>query len=554
MKLIYFLMRYSRRYLLFAVLVGVISGTSSTGLLAIINASLRGGRTSTLLWTFVALCVIVPLSRITSEVLLARLGQGALFDLRIRLSQQILGVPLRRLEEIGAHRLLTALTDDVPSITGTVTLIPVLCINAAVVIGCLVYLGWLSWILHLCTLVFIAIGIASYQIPVVKAIRYFRLARKDGDNLFNHFRALTAGVKELKLHYNRRRAFVSDVLQETATSFRKHNLSGMFLYTMASSWGQLLVFIVIGLLLFAIPTLMSVSVESLTGYTLALLFMTSPLQVIMNSAPNLGRANIALNNVEELGLTLVNSSSEDELGRPSEQDPAWENLELINVTHTYQREGEENHFILGPVNLTFSRGDLVFITGGNGSGKTTLAKLLVGLYFPEAGEICLDGRPVTNDTRETYRQLFSVVFSDFHLFESFLGLDAPELDSKAQEYLVKLQLDHKVKVNQGALTTTDLSQGQRKRLALLTAYLEDRPIYIFDEWAADQDPLFKEVFYRQIVPELKSRNKGVVVISHDDRYYEAGDRIVKLEYGKIEYEKSIASPHLQPEIPVAHMR
>jgi putative pyoverdin transport system ATP-binding/permease protein len=541
MKLIYFFMRYSRRYLMFAVLAGVISGASSTGLLAIINASLRGRGSSTLLLAFVALCAIVPLSRIISEVLLAYLGQGALFDLRIRLSQQILGVPLRRLEEIGAHRLLTALTDDIPSVTGIVTLIPLLCINAAIVIGCLIYLGWLSWVMLLCVLFFMAIGIASYQIPIVKAMRYFKLSRKDGDDLFNHFRALTEGIKELKLHYSRRRAFVSDVLQETATNFRKHNLYGLSIYTAASSWGQLLVFIVIGLMIFAAPARINISVESLTGYTLALLFIMTPLQVIMNSAPNLSRANIALNNVEELGLTLATNSSEDELGRPSPANPTWNSLELAGVTHTYQREGEENHFTLGPINLAFSRGEIIFLTGGNGSGKTTLAKLLVGLYIPEAGEIRLDGSAVTNENREAYRQLFSVVFSDFYLFERFLGLDALELDSRAQDYLAQLQLSHKVEVKHGRLSTTDLSQGQRKRLALLTAYLEDRPIYLFDEWAADQDPLFKEVFYYHLLPDLKANGKTIFVISHDDRYYRVGDRVIKLDYGNVVSEKPTAS-------------
>jgi putative ATP-binding cassette transporter len=91
-------------------------------------------------------------------------------------------------------------------------------------------------------------------------------------------------------------------------------------------------------------------------------------------------------------------------------------------------------------------------------------------------------------------------------------------------------------VREGAFSTLALSQGQRKRLALLTAYLEDRPIYLFDEWAADQDPQFKEIFYHHLLPELRARNKTVLVITHDDRYYDVADRLIKLDYGKLVYD------------------
>jgi putative pyoverdin transport system ATP-binding/permease protein len=139
-----------------------------------------------------------------------------------------------------------------------------------------------------------------------------------------------------------------------------------------------------------------------------------------------------------------------------------------------------------------------------------------------------------------------VVFSDFHLFESLLGLEGPELDERAREYIGQLKLTPKIEVKDGALSTLDLSQGQRKRLALLTAYLEDRPVYLFDEWAADQDPLFKEVFYYQLLPELKAKGKTIVVISHDDHYYHVADRIVKLEYGAVEYDS--AATELEPAV------
>ncbi|HEV2735919.1 MAG TPA: ATP-binding cassette domain-containing protein, partial [Longimicrobiaceae bacterium] len=209
-------------------------------------------------------------------------------------------------------------------------------------------------------------------------------------------------------------------------------------------------------------------------------------------------------------------------------------------------------FTLGAIDLRVWQGETLFLVGGNGSGKTTLAKLLLGLYAPEEGELRFGGRPVTDADRADYVHQFAAVFSDFYLFESLLGMESPELDALASRYLSKLHLEHKVRVEGGKLSTTALSQGQRKRLALLTAYLEDRPIYLFDEWAADQDPVFKEVFYLELLPELKARGKTVIVISHDDHYYGVADRIIKLDYGRIEYDGSPAGFQYRPAgVPVA---
>ncbi|MGA9378446.1 MAG: cyclic peptide export ABC transporter, partial [Phormidium sp.] len=220
--------------------------------------------------------------------------------------------------------------------------------------------------------------------------------------------------------------------------------------------------------------------------------------------------------------------------------PSWHCLELRGVTHAYGSDRENLDFTLGPVDLKFKPGEVVFLIGGNGSGKSTLAKLITGLYIPESGKICLDEQQINQPNREWYRQHFSVVFSDFYLFERLLGFAQYNLDSVAEGYLRQLQLDHKVKVENGKLSTTALSQGQRKRLALLTAYLEDRPIYLFDEWASDQDPIFKELFYTEFLPKLRNKGKLVLVISHDDQYFDLGDRIIKLDYGKVIYDNAFA--------------
>lgn len=191
-------------------------------------------------------------------------------------------------------------------------------------------------------------------------------------------------------------------------------------------------------------------------------------------------------------------------------------------------------FTLGPIDQQFHPGEITFLVGGNGSGKTTLAKLLVSLCPPEEGKIILNGVTIEDVNCDYYRQLFSTIFSDFHLFDRLLETKYEnDLDKKGNELLTKLHLQHKVKVQNGAFTTLTLSQGQRKRLALAITYLENRPFLVFDEWAADQDPVFKKIFYYELLPELRAMGKTILVISDDDRYFHLTDRLVRMENGRL---------------------
>lgn len=514
-------------------IAGMGSGACNAALLAVINSAVQLDRSSsTLLWGFAGLCLVLPLARFTSEFLTNKLGQGVMYRLRMQLCSQILTAPLRHLEQIGMPRLMAALNDDVPAITAAVLTLPLVCVNTSLVIGCLVYMGILSPVLLLIVAGFMAIGIMSYQIPIAKVTNLFGLARRDADMLQEHFRALIEGAKELKVHSGRRRAFMTGGLEKTSSSFLRHNLSAQNLNSAASSWGQTLVFVVIGLILFLLPSVRHLNSTMKMAYALTLLYMTTPLQVVLNTLPHLSRANVALTKIEELGLTLAHEEPE-QLEERVFSATECKSLELKSIVHSYRQGGDTKDFVLGPIDLSFRAGEMVFVVGGNGSGKTTFMKLLTGLYVPKSGHILLNNEQISITKNEFYRQHFSSVFFDFYLFEQMLGLANPQLDDRAREYIAQLGLAHKVQIVDGTLSTTDLSQGQRKRLALLTAYLEDRPIYVFDEWAADQDANFKSLFYLRLLPELKAKGKTIFVISHDDRYYHVADRIIKLEEGKV---------------------
>jgi putative pyoverdin transport system ATP-binding/permease protein len=558
MNLIKFLLRTCKGMIILTTLTALLSGACNAALIALVNTSLSSAKWSitVLVWGFIALVLGKTITNIISQVLLARFAQGAVSDLRRDLTKKILGVPLRQLESLGTHRVLVALTDDVFNITQALLGIPIITVNLAILVGGAVYLGLLSWKILLGIGVLVVFGGISYRIMMTSAFKSLNAAREEEDRLFGYFRALTDGIKELKLHRARRNVFLTENIQDTTETFQEYNVEAECRFIYAQNWNHLLFYLLVGCVLFMMPKMQQVSHEALTGYVITILYLMGPLAGVMSSFSLFGRASVALQKVEALGLSLAAVSTEEVSVNKPEREAAFRSLELVNVQHAYRHEKEDTNFVLGPIDLKFGAGELVFLVGGNGSGKSTLAKIVTGLYFPEAGEIRWNGKRVDNSNRDDYRQLFSAIFSDFYLFENLMGLNRPDLDAKAREYLAQLHLDHKISVKNGKLSTTSVSQGQRKRLALLTAYLEDRPFYLFDEWASDQDPLFKDVFYTKLLPELKAKGKTCLVITHDDKYFHLADRVIKLDYGKMEQSNSvdgeILDSFITAGIPAAH--
>lgn len=552
MTLFKFIWRTCRRMMLLTTLLALISGACNAGLVAIVNIALTktGPVTTLIIGGFVAVGLGKLLTNFGSQVMLASFSQGAIAELRRGLIHKILSVPLRDLEQIGTPRILVALTDDVFNITQALMAIPIISVNVAMLLGGAVYLGWLSWKILLTVFGLIIIGGVGYRLFVASAYRCLHVARDEQDKLYSYFRALTEGIKELKLHRNRRGEFLTKNIQAATEIHQQHNVAAETRFIAAQTWNHFLYFAVIGLILFVAPVMGTFSQKTLTGYVLATLYLMGPLAGVLSSFSLFARAEIALQKVEKLGVSLSEHSTEVCAIDNTDTEVTFEKLELAGVVHSYHVEHEDSNFVLGPINLTFRPGELVFLVGGNGSGKSTLAKIITGLYLPEAGEIRLDGAPVTHKNRDEYRQLFSAIFADFYLFENLLGLKNSDLDEQAKVYLKQLHLHHKVKVANGALSTTAVSQGQRKRLALLTAYLENRPIYLFDEWASDQDPYFKRIFYTELLPDLKARGKTVLVISHDDKYFDIADRLIKLDYGKIVTETEAPEPLLKPVLAI----
>ncbi|MFM0071819.1 cyclic peptide export ABC transporter [Paraburkholderia sediminicola] len=530
MHTLWFLVKGSRQRLLLAIGMSLVSGFGNAAMVALINQALSASREQLveLGLRFLMIGVVVLITRTASQTLFMSLGQNAKASLRMKTINRIAAAPFAYVERQGSARSLGVLTQDLDAIVVLFVGLPGFVMNGAVIAGCLVYLGLLSWQVLVFAAVTVLIGSAGFHVANTRGMFHLRSSRRREDALVRHFRALFDGAKELKLHGARMREFIDETLATNVEAVRVQRTRGYVLYAAAASWGSFIFFAFIGCVLFVLTRYLPVTPHVMSGYAMIFLYMIMPIEGLLSAIPNLSTARVALERVEQVNAELP---IEQTVAAP--QATAFESIVLEGVTHRYFREKENDVFTLGPVNLSFRPGELVYLIGGNGSGKTTLAKMLVGLYTPESGRILLNGKEVDEARRDAYRQHFSVVFSDFFLFDTLLGIRLDNVDAAVHALLEDLQLAHKVKIENGVFSTLELSQGQRKRLALLVSYLEDRPFYLFDEWAADQDPLFKDVFYRRLLPELKAKGKTVVVITHDDRYFHLADRYIKLDFGQV---------------------
>lgn len=528
MKLLLLLIRSSWLTGLIAAVLGAASGVATLSLIALIHQVLAAPDSNSLVHPtlFASACLVVLVTQCGSKFLLVRLSQSTAARLRYELCTRIVAAPLPQLESMGSYRLLAALNNDVNAITHALVGLPDVCAGGMVLISGLIYLAALSLPLTVVAVLMGLLGTAIFFGGLRLGDRYLCQAREGQDEVYRQTRDMIQGLRELKGNHSRCLDFIFGVLLPADSHMRGKLITGASIQGFAHSWGRLFLFIGIGLLIFVSPQYWPNSSAVLTGFTLTILYLTYPLDGILGWLPAMNEASIAIRKINKLGLgTDEHVSSEH-----SPITPPFQSLELRGVTYEYESPDGRN-FTLGPINLTISAGEELFIAGGNGSGKTTLVKLLTGLYLPQGGQVLLNGEVVADRTRANFRQLFSTVFVEGHIFDRLLGKD---LDRVQLTYWAKLLgIEAKVDFETGRLRTEELSRGQHKRLALLVACMDDRPILVFDEWAAEQDPGFKDVFYRTILPEFLRRGKTAVAITHDDRYFSAADRVLTLLDGRL---------------------
>ncbi|MGJ7572574.1 cyclic peptide export ABC transporter [Variovorax sp. RB2P76] len=530
-------------WVLLSAVTGISAGAATVALLGTINQVLNreGGMAGGLLLTFVGLCAVALLGRMVSDVSTNFVGQRLVAQVRKSLAQKILSAPIDALERYRTHRLMPVLSQDVDMISDVAFVLSSTLIAFAIALGCLAYLAFLSLPLFCLLVVALAIGATIQTRAQVRAEVGFWKAREYEEQLHKTYRAISEGAKELRMHRARRTRMFGEQIERIVDNIRTVNGRAINTYVMATAFGSALFFLLIALIL-GWASFRPTEPAVLSGFVLVMLFLKGPVDQIAGALPGVGRAKVAFRRIADLSASFATPEAHLHLERASNGVMLNREIALRGVRYAFDAPEGGEAFTLGPIDLQLRPGEMVFIVGDNGSGKTTLIKLLLGLYAPHGGDVLLDGGVVTPEGRDDYRQLFTTVFSDFYLFEDLAageeGAGMRTLPQTALPYLERLEIAHKVSVKDGAFTTTDLSTGQRKRLALVHAYLEGRPVLVFDEWAADQDPTFRHLFYTELLPELRAKGHLLVVISHDDRYFHLADRVVTMHSGKIEEDKA----------------
>ncbi len=517
--------------------VGTLNSLLYSGLLIIISRSVNQYQSdatptnSTALF-FLGLMVVSYISRRLFQTHVIRFTNTLLFDFELSILRKLRQASLEAFQKIGSQRVYTAIGD-----AKTIAHVPrffVDVINSIIIILCgLGYLFWVSPMAASCT-VLMTIGLLTlYHMKSRMVSPLFNRIRDLENDYYRYLQDLLHGFKELKMNSSRQDKMYQDFFEKNRFNTRDMEIQAANGYMNNELIGSYGWYLVIGIVLFVIPQLSLTNRADITAFVVVILYLIGPISALLTTVPFLTRINVSQKRLQEFNEfidTYIDDRSE-EIPNYLTRD-ALEEVVFEDVEYSYQHDNGNPGFSFGPINLTIRKGETVFVMGKNGSGKSTFLLLLTGLLSPTRGRILFNGRPVT--TSLLCNQI-AAVFVDAYLFsENYDNYDLRPASSPLKEYADMLELTEHLhfreEVNQ---LDNNLSKGQRKRLALIYALMEHKPVLILDEWAAEQDPYFKHYFYEMILPKLKEAGKTIIAVTHDDRYFDQADRVIQFDKGSL---------------------
>lgn len=483
---------------------------------------------------FLVIIFLIVWTRKVSSLIIIKMSQKLLWNYRKRILSMVLESNFEQLAK-NKLKVLTAMVNDVNILSSVSANIVGFFTSSIMAIACMVYLAFISSTLFFITLITTLAGCIIYYYGTKRSGLYFEDSRNLENDFLKNVKSILDGYKEICMNPKIGKSIYENRILDISNKSYKSNVTAFTEFLKNQITGQILFYTLLTFILLYFSIILKIEAVDLVRFVFVLMYFFTSIQTIMVLLPGFSNAKVALEHLMDL---------QSELDKLEIDEPS---LKVISKKHDFNeliinglkfKYSQNNSFFnIGPIDFNIKRGEIIFIYGGNGCGKTTFINSLLGLLTPSDGQITLNGRLITNNNSPDYRSIFSVVFSDFFLFDEIHGIENINLE-KWHKYLQLFELEGKVVLNGNKYSVTDLSTGQRKRLALITALLEDKPILVIDEWAADQDPLFRKKFYTEIIPFLKNENIAVLAITHDDKYYNCSDRLYKMDYGRLFEKKS----------------
>lgn len=512
-------------------IVSILSGIANMVLILLISSAVGNTDNLPFILFYFGLSVMIYIAgRSYIQRTLIGFTRKIVHEIRIDMVGKILSSSYEKFEKIEQGRVLATINGDIYVIGNIAYMAITLATSIITVAGAFLYLSAVAFWATMVTAILVCLISTVYYFFSKSTRPLFEEARDAGNVLMDFMGDLINGYKEISLNRRKKLEFRED-LSDCSEGLRAKVMKAETNFIYAFLIGELLLILLLGTSAFALPLLFpAIKLPVIMSFILILLYLIGPINGILRSIPEIMQFKIAWDRIQVFLEELPSDLSIDE-PMPLTITGTPDSFQAEGIRFLYDNESSQP-FGIGPVSFELKKGEILFITGGNGSGKSTLAKMLTGLYKPSTGVIRINNQVIPAIELGEY---FSAVFSPVHLFKKLYSVTVEGREEEIFRYLEELELSHKVSIRNMTFDTLELSNGQLKRLALLQCYLEDKPIYLFDEWAADQDPEYRKFFYHTLLPKMKLQNKIIIAITHDDHYFDVADKVLKLNMGKVEY-------------------
>jgi cyclic peptide transporter len=517
--------------------MSVIAGLSNMTLILLITSSLKETiiPLKFLAGYYLVLLAIYISSRKYVQAKLIRISRELMYETRVKLIDKIFTASYEQFEKIDRGKFYSTLNNDILIIGESANMGVMLITSLITATGIFIYLATLQLWATLLTIGLIVFLSVLYTIISKKATVYFGAARDTQDVFMRLINGMIDGFKEISMHRRKKTEYKNDITP-AVKEYKEKTITAELKLLRASLIGESSFIILLGIVAFGIPKFFpNIPSYSVMNFVVLLLYLNGALHTILNAVPSIMQLKISWGRIQQF-IREIPATQDMRIAPPASNRKIIESIKAERLSFKYLDNDGSELFSMGPVDLELKRGQILFIIGGNGSGKTTLIKLITGLYKPNKGRVLINDEEVRGAELGEH---ISAVFNPNYLFDKLYAVDVEDKWPYINEYLKMLGLDQKVSIHNNKYSTINLSTGQRKRLALLQCYLEDYPICLFDEWAADQDPEYRHFFYRVLLPRMRASGKIVIAVTHDEHYFDVADKILKMDRQGVHFLDSI---------------